>query len=55
LLLRRYVKDHISATQNLAAPVWSMLKEDSNFIPSGDGVYFPISISGNDANLNWHQ
>jgi hypothetical protein len=47
MLLRRYVRDYIAQAQQLSMPIYSMLREDSNFQPSGDGAYFPIRIQGN--------
>jgi hypothetical protein len=49
MLLRRYVVDYIAQAQQLSAPIYSRLKENTRFIPSGDGAYFPIRIAGNEA------
>lgn len=48
MLLRRYVVDYIGQAQQLSAPIYSRLKENTRFIPSGDGAYFPIRIDGNE-------
>lgn len=53
MLLRRYVVDFIAQAQQLSAPIYSMLKENSRFTPSGDGAYFPIRIAGNEAGGAW--
>src|SRR3990167_18454 len=53
LLLRRYVTDMIAQAQQLSMPIYSQLKEDSRFEPSGDGVYFPINIQGNESGGGW--
>ena len=42
LLLRRYVTDFIGRTQQLSAPVYMSLRENTNFRPSGAGVYFAL-------------
>lgn len=53
MLLRRYVVDYIGQAQNLAAPIWSRVPENSNFIPSGQGAYFPIRLDGNETGGAW--
>jgi hypothetical protein len=53
MLLRRYVVDFIAQGQQLSAPIYTMLKENSRFSPSGDGAYFPIRIAGNEAGGAW--
>jgi hypothetical protein len=53
MLLRRYVVDYIAQAQQLSAPIYSRLKENTRFQPSGDGAYFPIRISGNEAGGGW--
>ena len=53
MLLRRYVRDYIAQAQQLSMPIYSMLREDSNFTPSGDGAFFPIRISGNESGGGW--
>lgn len=53
LLLRRYVVDFIAQMQQLSAPIYSRLKENSRFIPSGDGAYFPVRIDGNESGGGW--
>lgn len=53
LLRRRYVNDYIEQAQKLSSPIYSQIKVDSNFMPSGDGVYFPINIEGNEAGGGW--
>jgi hypothetical protein len=55
LLLRRYATDMISRTQQLSAPTWARLRENPNFIPSGEGVFFAIEIQGNEAGGQWRQ
>ncbi len=49
MLLRRYVVDYIAQAQQLSAPIYSRLKENTRFVPSGDGAYFPIRIDGNES------
>lgn len=46
ILLRRYVTDHISRTQQLSSPVHSRLRENTNFRPSGAGAFFAVEIDG---------
>lgn len=53
MLLRRYVRDYIAQAQQLSMPIYSMLREDSNFTPSGDGAFFPIRIQGNESGGGW--
>lgn len=53
MLLRRYVTDFIGQMQNLSAPVYSRLQENSNFVPSGEGAYFSVRIAGNEAGGGW--
>ena len=53
MLMRRYVRDYIAQAQQLSMPIYSMLREDSNFTPSGDGAYFPIRIQGNESGGGW--
>lgn len=53
MLLRRYVVDFIASMQQLSAPIYSRLKENSRFIPSGDGAYFPVRIDGNESGGGW--
>lgn len=53
LLKRRYVSDYIGQAQQLSAPTWSMLPEDSNFRGTGEGAYFAISLDGNEAGIGW--
>ena len=53
LLLRKYVVDYIAQTQQLSAPVYSRLKENSQFKPSGEGVYFAVRVSGNEVGGGW--
>lgn len=53
MLLRRYVVDFIAQMQNLSAPIYSRLRENSRFVPSGDGAYFPVRIDGNEAGGGW--
>lgn len=53
MLLRRYVVDYIAQAQQLSAPIYSRLKENTRFIPSGDGAYFPIRIDGNESGGGW--
>lgn len=53
MLLRRYVVDFIAQMQQLSTPIYSMLKENSKFQPSGDGAYFPVRIAGNESGGGW--
>jgi len=53
MLLRRYVVDFIAQMQQLSAPVYSKLKTNSRFTPSGDGAYFAVRIDGNEAGGGW--
>jgi len=53
MLLRRYVVDFIAQAQQLSTPIYSMLRENSRFQPSGDGAYFPIRLDGNEAGGGW--
>lgn len=53
LLLQRYVTDYINEMQQLSAPVYGRLKENTSFTPSGDGAYFGIRIDGNETGLGW--
>jgi len=46
MLLRRYIVDFIAQMQNLSAPIYSRLKENSRFIPSGEGAFFAIRVDG---------
>ncbi len=39
--------------QQLSAPIYTQLRENSRFIPSGDGAYFPVRIEGNEAGGGW--
>src|SRR5271166_1699739 len=55
MLLRRYVVDFIAQMQQLSAPIYSRLKENSRFIPSGDGAYFPVRVDGNESGGGWRQ
>lgn len=53
LLLRRYVVDFIGQMQQLSAPVYSRLKENNRFIPSGEGAFFAVRIDGNESGGGW--
>ena len=53
MLLRRYIVDFIATMQNLSAPIYTQLRENSNFIPAGDGAYFAVRIAGNEAGGGW--
>jgi hypothetical protein len=53
MLLRRYIVDFIGQMQNLSAPIYTQLRENGNFIPSGDGAYFAVRIQGNEAGGGW--
>ena len=53
MLLRRYVVDFIAQMQQLSTPIYSMLKENSKFQPSGDGAYFPVRLDGNESGGAW--
>lgn len=39
--------------QQLSAPIYTQLRENSKFVPSGDGAYFPVRIAGNEAGGAW--
>lgn len=53
LLLRRYVVDFIGQMQQLSAPVYSRLKENNRFTPSGEGAFFAVRIDGNESGGGW--
>lgn len=53
MLLRRYIVDYIAQMQQLSAPIYSRLKENSRFIPSGDGAFFAIRVDGNESGAGW--
>jgi hypothetical protein len=53
MLLRRYVVDFIGQMQQLSAPVYSRLKENTRFQPSGEGAYFAVRIDGNESGGGW--
>ena len=53
MLLRRYIVDFIAQMQNLSAPIYTQLRENSNFTPAGDGAYFSIRVAGNEAGGGW--
>lgn len=53
MLLRRYVVDFIAQMQQLSTPIYSMLKENSRFQPSGDGAFFAVRIDGNESGGGW--
>lgn len=53
MLLRRYVVDFIGQMQQLSSPVHSRLKENTRFVPSGDGAYFAVRIDGNESGGGW--
>jgi hypothetical protein len=53
MLIRRYVVDMIGQMQQLSSPVHSRLKENTRFIPSGDGAYFALRIDGNESGGGW--
>lgn len=53
MLLRRYVVDYIGQMQQLSAPIYTQLRENTQFQPSGDGAYFPVRIDGNEAGGGW--
>lgn len=53
MLLRRYVVDFIGSMQQLAAPIYSTLRENTRFVPSGDGAFFPVRIDGNESGGGW--
>jgi len=53
MLLRRYVVDFIGQMQNLSAPIYTRLRENTRFVPSGDGAYFPVRIDGNESGGGW--
>jgi hypothetical protein len=39
MLLRRYVVDFIAQMQQLSAPIYTRLRENTRFVPSGDGAW----------------
>lgn len=49
MLMRRYVVDYIAQAQQLSSPIYSMLRENNKFLPSGDGAYFAVRIAGNES------
>ena len=51
MLLRRYIVDFIAQMQQLSAPVYTQLRENTRFTPSGDGAFFPVRIDGNESKL----
>jgi len=53
MLLRRYVVDFIAQMQQLSAPIYTRLRENTRFVPSGDGAYFPVRIDGNESGGGW--
>ena len=53
MLLRRYIVDFIAQMQNLSAPIYTQLRENTAFTPSGDGAYFGVRIQGNEAGGGW--
>lgn len=53
LLLRRYMSDFISRTQQLSAPTYSRLRENPNYSPSGDGCFFAVEVDGNESGMAW--
>jgi hypothetical protein len=53
MLLRRYVVDFIAQMQQLSTPIYSMLRENARFTPSGDGAFFAVRIDGNESGGGW--
>lgn len=53
MLLRRYVVDFIAQMQQLSAPIYTRLRENTRFVPSGDGAFFPVRIDGNESGGGW--
>ncbi len=53
MLLRRYIVDFIAQMQQLSAPIYMQLRENTRFVPSGDGAYFPVRIDGNESGGGW--
>jgi len=53
LLKRRYVSGYVEQAQNLSMPIYSMLRTDSNYTPSGDGAFFAVNIQGNEVGGGW--
>lgn len=53
LLMRRFVRGFIARSQQLSAPVYSQLRENAEFKPSGAGVYFAVEIDGNESGGGW--
>lgn len=53
MLLRRYIVDFIGQMQQLSAPIYSRLKENARFIPSGDGAFFAVRVDGNESGGGW--
>lgn len=39
--------------QNLSMPIYSQIRTDTRFVPSGDGAYFPVRIQGNESGGAW--
>lgn len=53
MLLRRYIVDFIAQMQQLSAPIYTRLRENTKFVPTGDGAYFPVRIDGNESGGGW--
>lgn len=53
MLLRRYIVDFIAQMQQLSAPIYTRLRENTRFVPSGDGAFFPVRIDGNESGGGW--
>ena len=53
MLLRRYIVAFIAQMQQLSAPVYTQLRENTRFTPSGDGAFFPVHIDGNESGGGW--
>jgi hypothetical protein len=53
MLLRRYVTDYISQAQQLSAPIYSRIKVNGKFQPTGDGARFAVRIAGNEVGGAW--
>jgi len=53
MLKRRYMDDFIAEHQQLSAPLYSQLRVNTNFTPSGAGVFFPLRIDGNESGGGW--
>ncbi len=53
MLLRRYVVDFIGQQQQLSSPIYSRLKVNTRFTPSGEGAFFAVRVDGNESGGAW--